>query len=518
MAANDPKSDSGGHGDTPAFLGAIRDRGLLVLTVCAVAVAAVMTYLIASPDHYESEADVLVTPITDDDEALKGLGLLNDPSGSVYTAARLLDRPQVVERVNERLNLNLSRKELLSKVEITPQPQSDLVTIGAVESSPERAAVLANSFARELIEERTQVFQRRLSSAIERQRARAQAARVRSSRGTGSDDTARFLEERVAEMESYQGAADPTLRISSSAVAPDEAKSRSLLGIAVALLGAALVATGAVLLIEFLNPRIRRRSPLPDGLTSLAHVRALPPRTLKRALSGKGSLPEPVWDTWRLVRTRLATTWSDREPSTVVLVTSARRNEGKTVTACCLAVATAAAGVRVTLVDANLRDPELADLFGIESEVGLADVLQGGVRPRDGLIEASGFPGLKLLPAGTSSQQIVDLLERRRIEELFAELKREGEVVIVEAPALNGNAEAVALAASADLVIGSARSGQTRLADVQEFHAMLRTLGVPVLGMVVHERRRARGRLVPTPTFRDPTLELERSHLRSEVA
>lgn len=503
------------HGDTAAHLAAIREHALLVFIVFAVAAGAVMTYILVTPDRYEAEADVLVTPITDDDEELKGLGLLSNPTGSVFTTARLLERPQVARRVAERLNLKLSRTELLDKIEITPLPQSDLVTVKATEASPERAALLANTFAAVLIEERTRVFRERLRSAIARFEERTAERR----RSAGLDDeTARLLNERLAAMKAFQGADDPTLEIWSAAVAPDSAKRRSILIIAVAFLAAVLLAAGAVLGLEFLDPRVHRRSRLPGDLTALAQIPGVSRRALKEALSGEGALPETVWDGWRLVRSRLASSWAERESSTVVLVTSPVRGEGKTETSCSLAVTIAAAGIRVALVDANLRDPHVAELFGVEADRGLAAVLEGRVTARDALIRAPNAPGLKLLPAGASSQQTFDLLEQRRVEELFTELGREAAVIIVDSPALTESADAVALAAAADIVIGSVRADQSRLEKLQDFAAILSRIGSPVLGLVVHERRRARGRRVTTPTFRDAELEREPSRLRSEVA
>src|SRR5215203_3712681 len=109
-------AESSEHGDTAAFLAAIRDHGRFVLVALCVAGLAAAVSLLLSPKRYEAEADVLVTPISADDEAFKGLGLLSDPSGSVFTAARLLERPQITNRVRQRLGLSIDRRELLEKL------------------------------------------------------------------------------------------------------------------------------------------------------------------------------------------------------------------------------------------------------------------------------------------------------------------------------------------------------------------------------------------------------------------
>lgn len=511
--------ESSEHGDTAAFLAAIRDHGRLVLIALCVAGVAAAASLLLSPKRYEAEADVLVTPISADDEAFKGLGLLSDPSGSVFTAARLLERPQITNRVTERLGLKIDRRELLAKLKITALPQSDLVSVRATESSPERAALLANAFAGELIAERTAVFQARLRSTVARLEARA-----RSEQGSGGAASAApqseadaLLIERLGTLRAFRGGDDPTLEIWSAATPPDTAKPRSPLVLVVIFVAAALLAAGAGLVFEFLSPRIRRRSTLPAGFTILASVPSVGRRAFLEALVPGGELPERFWDGWRVVRARLVAERADRDSAVSVLVTSPSPGEGKTEAAACLAVTLAASGVAVALVDANLRSPEVAELFGVETDPGVVDVLEGRLPLRDALAPVVGMPGLRILPAGSNAREHLDLLEPTAAGDLLAQLKRDADVIVIDAPALTGSAEAVALAAAADTVIINVRSGQTRVEKLREVATTLEALGTPVLGLVFHERKAARGAPVSTPRFQGK-VQSTPSSLRSEVA
>jgi Mrp family chromosome partitioning ATPase len=256
---------------------------------------------------------------------------------------------------------------------------------------------------------------------------------------------------------------------------------------------------------------------LPAGWRLLAGVPSVGQRALIAALAHDGELPERFWDGWRLVRSHLVTTIGGGDRPVTVSVTSPSRQEGKSEAAACLAVTFAASGAKVVLVDANLRNPQIATLFGIEARRGVAEVLEGRVELEDALVSVAGMPGLRVLPAGVDAHEAVDLLDPAAIAELLDSARREGKVVIVDGPGLAGSAEAVAIAAAADMVVVSAQSAHTRVEKMKELAAILGRLSVPVLGVVLRERQRARGKRVTAPRLRSQP-ETEARRLRSEVA
>ena len=65
------------------------------------------------------------------------------------------------------------------------------------------------------------------------------------------------------------------------------------------------------------------------------------------------------------------------QPPKVIHVTSARPGEGKTTIAMSLAISAASAGLKVVLVDADLRHPSASRFFKLEKERGLVDLLIG---------------------------------------------------------------------------------------------------------------------------------------------
>ena len=154
-----------------------------------------------------------------------------------------------------------------------------------------------------------------------------------------------------------------------AAATPDVARSLTL-GLLVAL----FAAFGLVFVLDYLDDTIKAADDLTRklGLPCLGLVPALRHPVDHPLLSAgrSGQFGEAI----RSLRTSV--TFSHSETGTgVLMVTSAQPLEGKTTTACNLAVALAYGGAKVLLVDADMRRPSVHEAFGLVGGPGLADVL-----------------------------------------------------------------------------------------------------------------------------------------------
>lgn len=126
----------------------------------------------------------------------------------------------------------------------------------------------------------------------------------------------------------------------------------------------------------------------------------------------------------------------------VVMVTSARPGEGKTFTACNLALSIAREqDYSVLLVDADIRRPSVARVLGLGSEgIGLTDLLDDpAIDPGDAMIRASNLRNLAVIPSGRPDHRAPELFASHRMSRLvqsFAARYRDRIVVIDTPPAL----------------------------------------------------------------------------------
>jgi len=145
---------------------------------------------------------------------------------------------------------------------------------------------------------------------------------------------------------------------------------------------------------------------------------------------------------------------------TSVVITSARDGAGKTATAINLALSFVQAGMSVIFLDADLHDSKVSAYLGIESAVGLPDVLSGELSLDDALVRwHRGL--LTVLPCGSYVADSHGLLSSQRMQELHDELLTRADLVVINAPSIASGDEAFAvgsLSAGIVLVVGGGRT------------------------------------------------------------
>lgn len=184
----------------------------------------------------------------------------------------------------------------------------------------------------------------------------------------------------------------------------------------------------------------------------------------------------------RQLRTNLQFVDGARAPQ-VVLVTSAARGEGKTEMLCNLAVALADAGSRVMVIDADLRNPKVAELFGLESTVGLTEVLENVTTPANAI--QRWHDGLDILVSGLTPANPSELLGSVRMARLIDEMRKSYHVVLIDAAPVTAVADATALAPRTDGVLLAVHHGKTRLEQVRSAAQALATVRARLIGTVL---------------------------------
>jgi succinoglycan biosynthesis transport protein ExoP len=477
------------------YLDALRHHWVLVLALVGLAVATAATYSFTASPRYEAKADILVTPISSGDETFIGINLLREgvQSRSVLTAARLVETLNVAERVKESLDLPDSARSLLASIEVEPQQQSNILTVVATADDPEKAAALANGFAESLLDARSEVFQEELEAVVQRLQLRLEA--IPQAERTSPEAVA--ISQRLGDLSAVRGGKDPTLQIANPAAEPESPVwPRPALSIAIALLASLLVASGAALTLEVVNPRVRAEETLlmEQRLPILTRVPRMSTKAIRDVLAGK-ALPGDVREAYRTLRANLSSASAGGSFPHTILVTSSVPGEGKTMTSVNLARTLAQGNLRVILVDGDLRRPMVSSFFGVPSHRGtFAGLLLGHTEVKDALVPAPGYgDGMQLVLASPEHGLLIDLLQTERVERVLAELRGEADVIVIDSPPLTEVADALILADAVDAVVVAVRLGHTGRTQLIQLRRMLAQRGITPAGFVVTTRKRSRG-------------------------
>lgn len=250
------------------------------------------------------------------------------------------------------------------------------------------------------------------------------------------------------------------------------------------LLGAVL-GIGIAVLREVLDTTVKTADALRE-LTSVPVLGSIPldPDAKKAPLIISSNVHSARAEAFRQLRTNMLFVNVDR-PVHCLAVTSAVPNEGKSTTACNLAIAFAEAGNTAILVEADLRRPTIAEYLDLEGAVGLTNVLAGQVE-LDDVIQQWGNTTLSVLPSGFIPPNPSELLGSQNMAELLDELEQRYDVVIIDTPPLVPVTDGAVVAVQADGAILVARAGKTSLTEVRAAVDALRTVDARLLGCVLN--------------------------------
>jgi tyrosine-protein kinase Etk/Wzc len=188
---------------------------------------------------------------------------------------------------------------------------------------------------------------------------------------------------------------------------------------------------------------------------------------------------------YRKLRTHLIFSQGGHPPRTL-LITSPAASEGKTTVSANLATTFAQQGLRVVLVDADMRRPRMHGVFGLSRTPGLTEVLQNEAPLEEGLRETS-VEGLHVLGAGRLVAAVSELLGGAAMGRLLRELNGRYDVVVVDTPPVLAAADAEILAAQADAVLMVVRAGQTERQSAHYAMQQLRAVGARIVGAVLND-------------------------------
>ncbi len=421
-----------------------RWKVLLAVPVASVCLALLATVLMTP--QYESRTTLFVsaTPVSG--------GTTDLLQGNNFTQARvrsyvdLVTTDAVLRPVIREEGLDTTVRELAERVSGSSPLDTVLIDVRVSDEDAEQAAVLADAVAASLVDVVTDL------------------------ESPASDQPSSVRLNVVEDAQVAEGPVSP----------------QPLLG---ALLGLVLglgLAVGGVVAWDALDTRVRSAEQASEALeapvlTALQTDPDMGQRWMVSHETGFSSQAEAL----RRLRTNLQFLDVESRRRSYV-VTSSVAGEGKTTVSVNLALTLAAAGLKVVLVDADLRRPRVADYLRTEGSVGLTTVLIGRAELRD-VVQVWGPDGaVDFVASGEVPPNPSELLGSAAMEKLLRQLEGEYDVVLVDSPPalpVTDPAILAAMCAGAIVVVSAGIARRDQLAVVRH---SLHAAGATVLGVVAN--------------------------------
>jgi capsular exopolysaccharide synthesis family protein len=435
-----------------ALLGAVRRRWRWVAAATVLGMLSALVWSLMTPPTYRSTSSVFFS-LKYGDSASELVQGSTYTQNQVASFTRLVSTPAVLAPAITVLGLDTTPAELARRVEARSPIDTVIIEVSVTDGSAGRSAAIADAIVASL---------------------------------------SQVVEDVAPENELGR----PTVRATTVAPAevPESPASPNIpVNVVAGLVGGLLLGVAVAVVRDGLDNRVRDAEVAAE-VTSVPVVGVIPARTRRNApeMVVEAAPHSPHAEAFRHLRTNLQFLGipSGASGGQVVTVTSSLASEGKSTVAANLAAALAETGLRVLLVDADLRRPALAGLLGVEGAAGLTDVLIGRADVAD-VVQEWGSHGLRFLASGAIPPNPSELLGSPAMSVLLDELRTDYDHVVLDTAPLLPVADAVILSRLVDGTLVLANVTSVRRPQLAASLRALEQVTGRVLGIVLNQVVRA---------------------------
>jgi capsular exopolysaccharide synthesis family protein len=486
------------------------------LILASVAIAAISSLFasLSAPRSYQARTTLMVG------QALQNP---NPNSSDLYMGEALAQsysdlarREPVLRSALSSLGLDWDWTTLQGMVTSRVVPATQLLEISVLDTDPQRAVVLVEEIANQLIlqspasanpekdaerqfilsqiqdlkaninkgqQEIRQLDEVIVQSASARQiqEARARQATLQAQVSSWQATFAQLL----SNLE--QGATNSLTKVEPARMPSGPVGTGTMSNVLVAAAIGLVLSTAAAFVLEYLDDSIKTSDEIQNTLkiSALASITRINTGESGKLLVTVAQPRSPEAEAYRILRMNLQFKAAARSLTTI-MVTSTFPQEGKSITSSNLAVVLAQAGARVILVDADLRRPSQHQIFGLTNDTGLTTALLNPQGNLTELLQPSGVDNLTILTTGPVPPNPSELLGSKRMGEVLSALLGEADLVIFDSAPVLVASDASVLATRVDGTLLVIDAGRTRRGQAARAIQVLSSVGATLLGAILN--------------------------------
>jgi capsular exopolysaccharide synthesis family protein len=498
--------------DLRAALRIVRTRWAWILVPIVLLTGLQLGRALRITPMYASSAELLLQGRTTD-ALLSGINDPNSIQNGYYAGRILATEIRVVESLalQERVSTELGFPASASG---GGDPESSVLSITARDTSPRRAAEVANAYAAAYIELRREQSIRDIEDATKLLQARvaqyqrdidALTAQLADPANAAPAVSSQLTQRRDAlnrAKENFQNridglTIDASLKSGGATILTPAYEPtvpyapRPVRSAAIGMLAGLVLGLGLAFLRDLLDDRIRTREDLVALAPNLPILGLIP--KMKRLTPGRmrklgrhaHAVPPEAVESYRSLRSAITFLGVD-QPLTVIQITSPHAGEGKSTTTRNLARMMSHSGHSVLVIDADMRKPSLHALAGLTNEVGLSNVLAGTLGIATAAKRLALDEDLTVLTAGPVPPNPSELLGSRRGEELIDAVRGHYDVVLIDGPPVLAVTDPVVIAHLVDATVVVTKADSSRRDDLARALEILGQSKANVVGLVLN--------------------------------
>lgn len=277
-----------------------------------------------------------------------------------------------------------------------------------------------------------------------------------------NDDTYKYLMQRRAEAQILRASNTPDNEVLDEARLDltSMIKPRSSMNYLVALILGLLIPALYLFLKDFFNVNVNNRKDI-EKLTKYPIIGQVAMTDSTSPLVVVNSPKAPISESFRAIRTNIEYITQNKEKTTIV-VTGDTQGIGKTFNSINLASIYALYGKKTILLGFDLRKPRIYQDFGLTNNVGISSYLSNKEETLDNIIQtSSALPSLDIITAGPIPPNPAELIASSKCDELFEELKKRYDYIIIDTPPLGLVTDSFLLMRHSDVNLFIVRQGIT---------------------------------------------------------
>jgi succinoglycan biosynthesis transport protein ExoP len=221
------------------------------------------------------------------------------------------------------------------------------------------------------------------------------------------------------------------------------------------------------------------------SLPVLAHIPAIPHSKNSQLIPSNPEIAH-LSDVFSILKTSILQQEKTKKAK-IILVTSPFSGDGKTSVTYNLALSFARQGLKVLVIDGDLRKSALHILCACENDFGIRDLAKGSFQLSDAVLPVPGVPNLSLLPAGKQPGWPDEIFAMQEFRLLLQEAEEQYDRIFIDTPPMLVVADASILSSYADALLLVIRLGKITKEALPHFSASVERTGREVLGCVLND-------------------------------